>query len=323
MIASDNGFGSIGRWTKAAIVLALLGASIGSAAGAPVNLEDKTLFHREHAVGGRFSFIAGPLIYQDRDSERYTRGYRPKAQSVVSGTRWREVYDYPSDYMAYGVYEAVTERLVEAGYESVYACRRRACGDVAGWRLYIGPRADGSPAHQYYFLGRAESDGEVAAPHVAVYVNELDGQPRVILDYAVPEWGYESAQGGADGAGGPVGEPVFFSKGASHVAGRFDARLRAIAERAGRLGDGGRLVVVGHSDRDGDLLTNICLSNQRALSVRDALVREYGVNREAVIAMGMGALIPRGASMAENRRVEVIAAGADTSAMVGMADGPR
>jgi OOP family OmpA-OmpF porin len=72
-----------------------------------------------------------------------------------------------------------------------------------------------------------------------------------------------------------------------------------------------RIVLVGHTDAEGALDSNIELSRARAAAVRNALVTEFGADPARIEAAGVGYLAPRAAnSLAEgreaNRRVEVV-----------------
>lgn len=71
------------------------------------------------------------------------------------------------------------------------------------------------------------------------------------------------------------------------------------------------VALVGHTDSAGSLAGNIALSKQRAGSVLERLVSDYGVARRQLEAEGMGYLSPIANNLTEagrdaNRRVEVI-----------------
>jgi OOP family OmpA-OmpF porin len=71
------------------------------------------------------------------------------------------------------------------------------------------------------------------------------------------------------------------------------------------------VALVGHTDSSGTLGGNIALSKQRAGSVLERLVSDYGANRRQLEAEGMGYLSPIANNLTEtgreaNRRVEVI-----------------
>lgn len=71
------------------------------------------------------------------------------------------------------------------------------------------------------------------------------------------------------------------------------------------------VALVGHSDADGSLVTNITLSKHRAGSVRDRLIDLHALPADQLSAEGVGFLAPLGSNSTEdgrtqNRRVEVV-----------------
>lgn len=72
-----------------------------------------------------------------------------------------------------------------------------------------------------------------------------------------------------------------------------------------------RIALVGHTDSVGALEANIALSRNRAASVRQRLISDYGVDGARVDAQGMGYLSPVASNLTnagreENRRVEAV-----------------
>jgi len=69
------------------------------------------------------------------------------------------------------------------------------------------------------------------------------------------------------------------------------------------------VVIVGHTDNVGDLLSNQKLSEERAMAVKNALV-ERGLNADYIIARGEGEnqpLVPNSSDRNRqiNRRIEI------------------
>jgi OOP family OmpA-OmpF porin len=86
-----------------------------------------------------------------------------------------------------------------------------------------------------------------------------------------------------------------------------------LKEIAGVLNENPQLKVkiVGHTDSDGDNAKNMELSEQRAMAIKTALVRDFSVNEDALTAEGKGETQPSDpnttvAGKANNRRVEFI-----------------
>jgi OOP family OmpA-OmpF porin len=72
-----------------------------------------------------------------------------------------------------------------------------------------------------------------------------------------------------------------------------------------------RVALVGHTDATGSLDANIALSRKRAASVKDRLVRAYGIAVSRLDAEGMGYLAPIASNLTQagrdaNRRVEAV-----------------
>jgi OmpA-OmpF porin, OOP family len=72
-----------------------------------------------------------------------------------------------------------------------------------------------------------------------------------------------------------------------------------------------KVKIIGHTDSDGDAAKNLELSKRRALSVRDALITEFGIRADRMMTDGKGSsepIAPNNSSegKANNRRVEFI-----------------
>jgi OmpA-OmpF porin, OOP family len=87
----------------------------------------------------------------------------------------------------------------------------------------------------------------------------------------------------------------------------------ALKEIAGVLTENAtvKIVIVGHTDSDGDANANMDLSKRRAASVKDALTREFKIDASRMDTDGKGATQPvdkndSPAGKANNRRVEFI-----------------
>ncbi len=72
-----------------------------------------------------------------------------------------------------------------------------------------------------------------------------------------------------------------------------------------------RVYVVGHTNSVGTLDYNMTLSENRARSVTQTLVRDYAIAAERLVAKGVGPLVPVFANSSDsgkqkNRRVELV-----------------
>jgi OOP family OmpA-OmpF porin len=113
-----------------------------------------------------------------------------------------------------------------------------------------------------------------------------------------------------DQYGTAVLDDLDFASGAASLQGDDYASLSAVAAWLEANPDG-TIALVGHTDASGSLAANIALSERRAEAVAEALVDRYGVDRDRVVARGVGFLAPRATNQTEegrqkNRRVEVV-----------------
>ena len=102
---------------------------------------------------------------------------------------------------------------------------------------------------------------------------------------------------------------VFFLFDSADLMPNQEKTLKAIAA-ASKIGKEVRLVVSGHSDRAGPKGYNLVLSQLRAVSIENALLRQ-GVSPERIAVTGRGENQPRIATVdgirePRNRRVEII-----------------
>jgi outer membrane protein OmpA-like peptidoglycan-associated protein len=72
-----------------------------------------------------------------------------------------------------------------------------------------------------------------------------------------------------------------------------------------------RVYIVGHTDNQGTLDSNMTLSQQRAQAVVSALAANYKVDVKRMVARGVGSLAPLATNTsdegkAKNRRVELV-----------------
>jgi outer membrane protein OmpA-like peptidoglycan-associated protein len=102
---------------------------------------------------------------------------------------------------------------------------------------------------------------------------------------------------------------VTFAVNQSNIEPRFDAVLRDVAAVLEEY-DRSLVDIVGHTDSSGGDAINQPLSERRAISVADALIRN-GVQRERLFVAGQSSRVPVASNAtpegrAQNRRVEIL-----------------
>ncbi|AFL81175.1 outer membrane protein/peptidoglycan-associated (lipo)protein [Aequorivita sublithincola DSM 14238] len=103
---------------------------------------------------------------------------------------------------------------------------------------------------------------------------------------------------------------ILFNTGSAYIKSGSEAILKEVGEVMQSVPDM-RIMIVGHTDGDGDSNSNLKLSDERAKSVRAALVSQYGISIGRIQTDGKGETNPVADNSSENgksqnRRVEFI-----------------
>lgn len=239
-------------------------------------------------------------------------------------------------------------QLLAQGYRVVFGCETTACGgfdfrfavgvlpepgmhvDLGDFRFLAAERAPGeavtllvSRSETAGFVqvssvrpGRTAAPDDVAAAETAeaaeeedeVKLRDLSLAPAAPVTAPAPAPG--SLGEALDRDGHAVLDGVVFAPGSVTLEDGDAATLVALADWLKADGTR-RVVLVGHTDAEGGLATNIALSKRRAQAVRAKLLAEHGIDAGRVVAEGVGYLSPRTTNATEegrarNRRVEVV-----------------
>ena len=275
----------------------------------------------------------------------FTAGDMPL--QVLEGRVERQVYRMPGRSMTtLQLLSPLRDQLAAAGYEILFECHAAACGgfdfrfgievlpapdmyvDLTDFR-YLAAR-NGTEDHLGLLISASSNAGFIQMIRVT---SSPDAAPlRINAPGETPDAGGSATLAPAIPAEAatetpPRVEPVTladsllqrghvilsdltFDTGSAQLAtGRF-ATLEKLADFL--LADPTlRIALVGHTDAVGALPGNINLSRQRARSVLDRLVADYGVPASQLEAEGMGYLSPiapntNSAGREVNRRVEAV-----------------
>ncbi|PUB15553.1 OmpA family protein [Yoonia sediminilitoris] len=222
------------------------------------------------------------------------------------------------------------EQLRNARYQIMFECQTEQCGGfdfrfgsptlpppemqinlgdfryLAAWRF-----GDDGAEYISLFVSRTDVAGFVQITRVAPPSDDLD---TLATSSAPIARGIGTVDGALslqmENVGRAVLNDLTFEIGSSQLgAGPFGS-LQALADYLAAQPDQ-KVALVGHTDSAGSLEANIALSKQRAASVLERLVADYGVDRQQMEAEGMGYLAPLATNLTEegreaNRRVEVI-----------------
>lgn len=268
------------------------------------------------------------------------------ARGAVTRQAWQIA---GSDLTTAQILDPLQRSLEDKGFEPVFNCSDRACGgfefrygidvlpepdmhvDLGDYRYLLMAHAAGARKDYVALLvSRAGRRGFVhvtqvgaALPVPAVAENAVeqaapppDRAAGAARDLPAPPATGKAAPGTLVQTLSETGRAVLsdlrFEPGSSQLAGADFASLGVLADWMKR-NPGKRVVLVGHSDNDGSLTSNMNLSRKRAQTVRDKLRTDYGIAGERLAAEGVGYLAPLVSNASEagrmrNRRVEAVLA---------------
>jgi outer membrane protein OmpA-like peptidoglycan-associated protein len=224
------------------------------------------------------------------------------------------------------------DQVQEAGYRVLWECETEGCGgfdfrfgtdvldepdmhvDLGDFRFLAAER-DGpaGPEALSLLVSRSSDMGFVQMITIGAAINPV---PLTAPDPGEgPSVSISPAEAGTlaeqlDGTGAVSLDDLTFESGSALLGQGQFASLDALAAYL-KANPQRTIALVGHTDASGNLATNIALSTARAASVRDRLIRDFGVPAARVSAEGVGYLAPRASNLtpegrARNRRVEAV-----------------
>ncbi|MEM1272461.1 MAG: OmpA family protein [Pseudomonadota bacterium] len=256
----------------------------------------------------------------------------------ANGSVNREVWQIRDFTGGTGVLLAVLSgQLEEAGFEPIFTCTTRVCGgfdfrfaldivpepemhvNLADFGYYAA-RRDTPDGPEYAALVVSEGGGAgfvqsvFVAPQsstLAEVVTQSSRSPDQLADdaeLAAPR--ADSVLGALQSAGRSPLPGIQFAYGSVELT---DPDLPVLDELAGYLTENPeiRLTLVGHTDAEGSLASNIDVSRARAATVRRVLIDRYGIAPDRLTAEGVGFLMPLALNTTQegrdmNRRVEAV-----------------
>ena len=277
---------------------------------------------KDHPLISRYpgSVING---YSQKEFDEYALPLSKVAEGKYAKTQHLEGkvtgihYDSPSGRSALEIYRNYEAALQKAGFQTLFSCAPRACGDPPPSGAFPLDDAFGNYSDQTRYLASklAQPQGDV---YVALWVYDSGfdiKQFMAIVESKPMETGLVSVN--AEALGGDIRRTghaavygIYFDTGKAEVKPESDAALKEIAnllQQDPQL----KLYVVGHTDNQGALDLNLELSKRRAESVFTVLTTKYGVAAARLRALGDGPSAPVASNdteegRARNRRVELV-----------------
>ena len=297
----------------------------------------------DHPLVSRYtgSFIDGQQV---RDFDSYTLPVGPvvrnsESQRVPSekisleGKITRTLYRGPKQRSTLEIQHNYQSALESAGFEILYTCGGKDCGFLFHWALYherqqlilSTPSSGGAftiPQDLRYIAAKgAVGDRTV---HISVMTafdagfSKLSKQPVTLVEVIESETmetgmvtiDAEAMAKGIDATGHIAVYGVYFDTDSAEITAESSPTLTEISKL---LTDRPslKLLVVGHTDNQGDYDYNMGLSGRRAKAVVRALGDQHGIDGSRLRSAGVGFLAPvasndTAAGREKNRRVELV-----------------
>lgn len=279
--------------------------------------EKAELFQQWHKVDDEYLLLKSAPVYQELDTEMSSKGYSVSLSELIRGQYNREIYDYDAKQSSVNIFKQVKKSLAVAGYQELYSCSTTACGDIAGWQLYLTTLI-GGVAEKQYFLSAVKLINNAEPEYISLYVTEIDGRPRALIDMIssptenkfdiVVQTNQLLRRIEKDGRVAVDG--ITFDLGSAELK-NDSSRAIVLMSTILKKNPDVKFAIVGHTDNSGDFNRNIQLSTQRAKAVKLELINAFGIEHHQLKASGIGSLSPMTSNIDENgralnRRVELV-----------------
>lgn len=276
--------------------------------------------------------------------------FRPKEALELEGSLTRLVYVLPPQRSPLEVLRNYQDVIEEAGGSVLYECKGTDCGGEVRYGAATGggkmtftqhffydndlsykdfSNADcaitASQADLRYFTARLENGNAGSHATVQTYTlgektscKALSGRTIAIVHVLEPKARdkkmvvVEAAEmeSALASDGGIALYGIFLDFDSAAIKAESAPTLEEIAKLL-RQSNSLAVAVIGHTDNKGAFDYNIELSSRRAAAVRDALVKDYGIDAKRLTAAGAGMMAPVATNdteegRAKNRRVALV-----------------
>lgn len=246
---------------------------------------------------------------------KVSNGKYEKTQTV-EGKVTAIYYAVPEGRSALEVYRNYESALKNAGFQTLFTCAK-TCGESPPSGSFPLDDAFGNYSDQTRYLaaklGRSQGDVYVA---LWVYDSTFDIKTFLAVVESTPmETGLVTIN--AEALGNDIARTghvsvygIYFDTGKADIKPASDTALKEITKLLQKDPEL-KLYVVGHTDNQGTLDSNLDLSRRRADAVAQALSGKYGVAGARLKPYGVGPVAPVASNDAEegrakNRRVELV-----------------
>ena len=261
------------------------------------------------------------LFINDISTNKGIKG-QPDSVKWIEGRITRLLYVNPPDRSSLEVFRNYENALKSAGFETIYSCKKKTCGGYEFNRA-MNPYMWMTYNDQRYLAAKlSREEGDV---YVSLYVTPsgagggktyqrtltqlqvIDVEPMQENMVTVDS---EAMNKGLGEEGRVALYGILFDLDKDTIKPESKATLEQISALLTNNPEM-KIVIVGHTDSQGDIKYNMDLSTRRAKSVEAALIGNYGIAKERLSAWGVGYLSPVASNRNEsgrkkNRRVELV-----------------
>jgi len=274
-----------------------------------------------------YTLPVGPAM-KDADGQRV-----PSKKISLEGRVTRTLYRGPKGRSTLEIQRNYQSALSSAGFEILYTCADKACGRLFHWIFYhdMGQRITSTATAKSAFdipqdLRYVAAKGQVGdkTVHVSVLIafdagfSKLSKQPISlveVIESEAMETGMvtidaQAMAKGIDAEGHIAIYGIYFDTGSAEIKSESITALKEISKLLNNR-PSLKLLVVGHTDNEGEYEYNMGLSGRRANAVNRNLVDQYGIAANRLRSAGVGYLAPVSSNDTEqgrrkNRRVELV-----------------
>jgi OmpA-OmpF porin, OOP family len=243
------------------------------------------------------------------------KGGKPSKTQHLEGKIFSASYRNPANRSVLEIYKNYEQALARAGFQTLFACNGVQCGaaqeccphptlrDPSYLRRFLAAKLSRPEGDVYVSLAVQAQDPSSAGETMLDVIETKPMESKDLVDAAglaesVSRTGHAAVYG------------IYFDTGKADVKPESGAALKEIAkllQQDVKL----KLYVVGHTDNQGTLESNMDLSRRRSAAVAQVLTAKYGVAAARLAGQGVGPLSPVAPNdseegRAKNRRVELV-----------------
>src|SRR4051812_11725193 len=115
------------------------------------------------------------IEFKEATTANATSGFFAENEISIEGDVHTELIDFPASTSTKNIYEKFVRKLTSLGFDVLYQCIGKKCGEKDGFRLYFSTRLNDADVSQHYVVA---SRGNM---YSAFYVAQIDEQPRGYL----------------------------------------------------------------------------------------------------------------------------------------------